>query len=815
MRENHGGIRIGRVALPAALLASSLTSSVVAQGPGSDPSSLSVEDEYAYDFDDDPIDGNLQPPDPPPVGEGEDGLVPSGEPTTEEIDPDTDLASLLQDRVVATASRASESADAAPAATYTIGRTELEQYGIRSLEEAFAFLGLGMFVSNPGWDYVSTLDVGVHGVLVRDDNRHILLLVDGHVMNSQAAGLVHLDATLGVPMNSIDHVEVMLGPGSVGYGSNAMLAVVNVVTRHGPAVGGFEVYGDANLLLPTDAGHGLARLGSGRAPGVRSRTGIGYGGRFGGDARPIDFSVHVELQQDRSATFDVAPQTGDYIEIRPGETAWGETPGRYSLLAPSGIANLAVGGFSLTAQGGFFRRDAPYSGTWDEPTAQDQEVAARLDATYDADPGRRVHVRTRLYGDMLRMRSTNSWTHDWWCLPGQTQGCSIEARIQSYSGGVEHTSSVDWGLDQRYPTLFGVDLRLRRATGRPADYFDSVTGVLGDGVTRRPRIAETSMLGAVFVQQVLRPTERLTINLGARLDYDSLFGARVSPRLSLVVNPRRTSTFRFAYGEAFRGPTAVELQYTDLVYALPPDALDAEVARFADVEWIERFDRARLSARAFTGIYTDLVDDIQVDPVDAQAAIDAGILATSADPNLIVTASNLGTLYTFGGTFALRVEPTSRLELATGLSGAATLVDTPGFGGSLVEPVMPYFFGNARAAYRFDAGNTTVAVATQFSSDRTAMTLPGNGADVSLSAGAIFDLRLTVSGDLGDDTGLTYRAGLTWSANSQSTNLLAPGPGTPADQMDPEFLGSESAVFAPLPRFAAYVGLRYRRPTPP
>lgn len=721
---------------------------------------------------------------------------------------DTDLESLLQQSVVATASRQSESSTAAPAAVYSVGRTEIERYGLRSVDEALAFLGLGVFVSDPGFDYVSGLDLGVHGVLFRDNNSHVLMLVDGHIMNSQGAGTSRVGMDLGVPMNAIDHIEVMLGPGSVGYGSNAMTAVINVVTRRGGDVDGLELVGDGSLLAPTGPDYQLTSAAGSGAYGTRSRINASYGRGFRVGSREGDFAIHLGYQQDRSATFRVAPQTGEYVEIRPAESAWGLTPGRYEMHAPSVVASMRVGGWSAVLQGSYFRRTTPFSGTWSDPNSFEHEGTARLDLAYDADPSARVHVRGRLYGDYIRNASENTWINPWWCLPGQVEGCTVRFTLDSYSAGAEVTTAVDWGLDNRYPTLVGVDLRFRDARGHVADMFDVATGVLGDGATQRPYFNVASFLGAVFVQQVMRPVDLLTINLGARLDVDSLFGAHVSPRASLVLAPRERTTVRVSYSEAFRGPTALELNETDLVWLLPPDSLDAEVVRFADVEWMERFEHGRLSMRAFGAYNTDLIDDREVDPAIAQQAIDDGRLATSTDPDYIVTSANLGKLAVVGGTLSLRVEATSRLELASGLTGSVSYERYEG-SFSRVAPVMPYFHGNARAAYRFERGDTTLALATRFSSDRAAVTLPGNGADVARSAGPLLDLRLTITGRVGAVSGLTYRVGALYSVNSRSTNLLAPGP-DPLDPEQPDFLASESAVYAPLPKFALFVGLRYR-----
>ena len=93
------------------------------------------------------------------------------------------------------------------------------------MDEALALLGVGLHVQKAR-DYATGLDVGAQGIMLRDYGRHLLVLLDGHVMNSQASGEVTLHEGLGVPLEAIDHIEVMLGAGSVMYGANAMTATL-------------------------------------------------------------------------------------------------------------------------------------------------------------------------------------------------------------------------------------------------------------------------------------------------------------------------------------------------------------------------------------------------------------------------------------------------------------------------------------------------------------------------------------------------------------------------------------------------------------
>ncbi len=64
---------------------------------------------------------------------------------------------------------------------------------------------------------------------------------DGHAINEPLFGTARFDRGAGIPLEMVDHIEVILGPGSVLYGSNAMLGVINVITKLRLSAGNFDV----------------------------------------------------------------------------------------------------------------------------------------------------------------------------------------------------------------------------------------------------------------------------------------------------------------------------------------------------------------------------------------------------------------------------------------------------------------------------------------------------------------------------------------------------------------------------------------------
>src|SRR5205085_1772632 len=97
--------------------------------------------------------------------------------------------------------------------------------GAVSLPEALR-LAPGLQVARVGsrdWAITS------RGFNERSSNK-LLVLIDGRAVYSPVFAGVHWDSE-DVPLENIDRIEVILGPGATLWGSNAVNGVINVITR--------------------------------------------------------------------------------------------------------------------------------------------------------------------------------------------------------------------------------------------------------------------------------------------------------------------------------------------------------------------------------------------------------------------------------------------------------------------------------------------------------------------------------------------------------------------------------------------------------
>ncbi|MDB2414401.1 TonB-dependent receptor [Rickettsiales bacterium] len=144
----------------------------------------------------------------------------------EEID---ELFSLdLEELTVSVASKRDEKISEAPGIVNVLTNDEIITSGARSVFELLERMP-GVFGSKNAF-------TGEHAVALRGDksatgNYHTLLLINGRPVRDPFTGGNDMNILRNFPLSAIENIELIRGPGSVLYGTNAVSAVVNIITK--------------------------------------------------------------------------------------------------------------------------------------------------------------------------------------------------------------------------------------------------------------------------------------------------------------------------------------------------------------------------------------------------------------------------------------------------------------------------------------------------------------------------------------------------------------------------------------------------------
>ena len=321
------------------------------------------------------------------------------------------------------------------------------------------------------------------------------VLIDGMPLYGNLASVYGLN---GLPVTIIDRVEVIKGPSSTLYGSEAMAGVVNVITKspdhQGPlsldlmATSHGEAFLNANTAFRTGKGRMLFGVNGAYMNTYADDNGDGFGDLPAMDRWSLFGKWERPLKQQRTAT--VSGRL--YYEDRRN--------GVESYIADNSYRSLRGS-----------------------------------DSVY----GESIYtLRAELFGQVelphrLRLDYSASW-HD----------------QDSYYGADHYLAKQAVGFSNLIwnPAVGKHDI-VAGLTNRYQFYDDNTVATQSDAGTNVP---EHQYIPGVFVQDEWSPADEWTILTGFRLDHYQAHGLIPAPRLSIKYSPTLRTTFRANAGTGFR-----------------------------------------------------------------------------------------------------------------------------------------------------------------------------------------------------------------------------------------------------------------------
>ena len=207
-----------------------------------------------------------------------------------------DVETATLDKIVVSATKTPHTLGDVPVAAEVITREELQERNVKTLQEALEQqTGLTVESNSSGWGDKGK--VSIHGM----DQRHTLVLVDGQrVLGGHQDGIDLQQISIGM----VERIEILKGPASALYGSDAMGGVINIITRPAsekPGFSGTLTMGSRN----TSIGEVSA---SGGSEKVRTRINYTYRESDGVDKEFDTYEEHIlqgTVSLDLSDRFDI------------------------------------------------------------------------------------------------------------------------------------------------------------------------------------------------------------------------------------------------------------------------------------------------------------------------------------------------------------------------------------------------------------------------------------------------------------------------------------------------------------------------------
>lgn len=188
---------------------------------------------------------------------------------------------------ITVASKREQTLRDAPSTVSVITARDIQRFGAQSLGELVDRLPNTQLIGSNAYPRNHT---SMRGVTQTHLDDKILLLMNGRPLRDAGQGGVNADVYATFPLTMIKQIEVIRGPGSVLYGTNAFAGVINIITQSASETPGLELrgrYGSFDTRQWTVTGSATGETGEVNAALMsQRRDGESFNGTWGASNTP-------------------------------------------------------------------------------------------------------------------------------------------------------------------------------------------------------------------------------------------------------------------------------------------------------------------------------------------------------------------------------------------------------------------------------------------------------------------------------------------------------------------------------------------------
>lgn len=421
------------------------------------------------------------------------------------------------DEMVVTGTRTSHTLKDVPVETVVVTREDIERTNAQTVTDAIRHI--------PGLSAAGADDIfgaGSSTARLRGlsfNNGYGLILIDGQRIHGSGQSGAHGEYAVGlnqIPVSMIERIEVVKGPSSVLYGSDAMVGVINIITRKSPK----KETGGAG------ASYGWYKVKERVRDGVTSKPSdddewrnlsesyVYYGNRIS-DRTGYLINYAYESGENNGADPDEEKRNSGMVKIdsRLSDTLDGWIKGELSRYIRDGTS----------------------------PSTEDSyRISAAM--TWQPSDSHLLQIKGYHYIDFFNAESSASHRY------GNIGYDQME---------LQHT----WKLTDSQLVTTGAEFQRQTIDYRINNY--------NVAETTRTTVQEDVDTWSLFIQDELTLFGDLTVVPGVRYDYHSTFDESVNPKLSLMYRLFDNTTLRASAGRSFKSPTIRQLYYDIPFYHSP------------------------------------------------------------------------------------------------------------------------------------------------------------------------------------------------------------------------------------------------------